>query len=219
MADIFISYKHEDWAAIAPLIKALEFQKFDVWWDDKILPGERIAAAINKILDEVACVIVVWSKRSLGSNWVPDEATYGRDHEILIPVTFDGSEAPLGFQQLLVQDLSAWVGDLTDLRFRNVVTRVRRLLDQPTRQPKSLKLTTELRAPNHTVDINLLRDRYGGISNKRIFLIVGSFNEEWQVSLNRDLLQAAQRADLLCSVLVPFEATQLSNNGPYFNPS
>lgn len=118
MADIFISYKHEDWPTIEPLIRALESQKFDVWWDDKILPGERIAAAINKILDEVACVIVVWSRLSLESNWVPDEATYGRDHEILIPVTFDGSEAPLGFQQLLVQDLRTWAGDLADLRFQ-----------------------------------------------------------------------------------------------------
>lgn len=38
-----------------------------------------------------------------------------------------------------------------------------------------------------------------------MFLIVGSFNEEWQISLNRYLMQAAQRSDLLCSVLVPFE--------------
>jgi len=205
VADIFISYKHEDRRAIEPLIKAFESQKFDVWWDDKILPGEKIPAVINKILDEVACVIVVWSRLSLASNWVPDEAAYGRDHEILIPVTFDGSEAPLGFQQLSVLDLRTWAGDLADLAFQKVVTRVRSLLDHPARQPKSLKITTELLAPNHAVGIGLLRNRYGGIRNKRIFLIVGSFTEEWQISLNRDLIQAAQRSDLLCSVLVPFE--------------
>jgi ABC-type sugar transport system substrate-binding protein len=205
VADIFISYKHEDKRAIEPLIQALQSQKFDVWWDDKILPGERIPAVINKILDEVACVIVVWSKLSLASNWVPDEASYGRDHEILIPVTFDGSSAPLGFQQLLVLDLTTWAGDLADLRFQKVVTRVRNLLDRPARQPKSLKITTEMGATNQAVDIGLLRNRYAGIHNKRIFLIVGSFTEEWQISLNRDLIQAAQRADLLCSVLVPFE--------------
>jgi TIR domain len=146
VVDIFISYKHEDRRAIEPLIKALELQKFTVWWDDKMLPGEKIPAVINEILDKVACVIVVWSRLSLESNWVPDEAAYGRDHETLIPVTFDGSKAPLGFQQLFVLDLAAWAGDLADVRFQKVVTRVRSLLDRPTKQPKSLKLNTEAEA-------------------------------------------------------------------------
>jgi ABC-type sugar transport system substrate-binding protein len=201
---IFISYKHEDRHTIEPLIKALESLNFDVWWDDELLPGERIAAVINEVLDKAACVIVVWSKLSSESNWVPDEAAYGRDHSLLIQVTFDGSRAPLGYQQLLVLDLGAWSGDLTDPRFQKVVTRIRSLL-RPVRQPKSLQVTTELRVPNQRAGIDRIRSRYAAIRNKRIFLIVSSFNEDWQIFLNRDLIRAAQRADLLCSVLVPFE--------------
>jgi hypothetical protein len=52
MADIFISYKREDWPTVEPLVKALEAQNFDVWWDDKIQPGEKITPIINEILDE-----------------------------------------------------------------------------------------------------------------------------------------------------------------------
>jgi ABC-type sugar transport system substrate-binding protein len=36
-------------------------------------------------------------------------------------------------------------------------------------------------------------------------LIVGSFNEEWQISLNYQIMRAAQRFGLSCSVLVPSE--------------
>jgi ABC-type sugar transport system substrate-binding protein len=144
-------------------------------------------------------------KRSLASNWVPDEADYGREHDILIPVTFDGSLPPLGFQQLLAQNLEAWAGNSTDLRFQKIVTRIRKLREQPARQPESLKLTSVLAAPDWHVDADLIRSRYAAIRNKRIFLIASSINEEWQIALNFHLMQAAQRADLLCSVLVPFE--------------
>jgi ABC-type sugar transport system substrate-binding protein len=203
VADIFISYKREDWRTIEPLINALQSQKFDVWWDEKILPGEKIRPIVNKVLEGVACLIVVWSELSLESNWVPDEATYARDRDILLQVTFDSSSPPLGFQQLLVQDLTAWSGDLTDPRFQKVLKRIRTLLQQTQKQPKTAQLAAELGAPNRRVDV--IRDRYAEIHNKRIFLIVGSFNEEWQIALNLNLMHAAQRADVLCSVLVPFE--------------
>jgi TolB-like protein len=40
------------------------------------------------------------------SHWVRDEATRGRDRRILVPLSLDGSEPPLGFGQFQVVDLS-----------------------------------------------------------------------------------------------------------------
>jgi adenylate cyclase len=107
MADVFISYKREDRARVAPLVQAVKSRRFNVWWDMDLLPGERIGSAIQEVLNKVSCVIVIWSKRSLRSNWVPDEAAFGRDHDMLIPVTIDGLASPLGFQQFSTVDACA----------------------------------------------------------------------------------------------------------------
>src|SRR6202161_3310160 len=73
MTHVLISYKHEDAERVLPLVRVLEAQKFTVWWDDKISPGKTIPAVIREALDEVSCVVVVWSKLSVKSNWVLDE--------------------------------------------------------------------------------------------------------------------------------------------------
>jgi DNA-binding LacI/PurR family transcriptional regulator len=148
---------------------------------------------------------VVWSARSSESNWVPDEATYGRDHNMLIPVSLDGTPPPLGFQQLLTQDLAGWDGGADDVRIRKVVAAVRTHLrgaEPSSSRPAQGDATRTMQPP---VNTETLERQYRATRNKRVFLIVGSFNEEWQISLNFQLMQAVQRADLSCTVLVPTE--------------
>jgi hypothetical protein len=145
MADVFISYKQEDRSRVEPLVKCLKSNGFEVWWDLELLPGEKIGLAIQQILKKVSCVIVVWSKRSLKSNWVPDEATFGRDHNMLIPITIDGSEPPLGFRQLLTLDLENWGGDAEDPLLQKVFRAVREQLRRPKRQrPRSTIADAEI---------------------------------------------------------------------------
>src|SRR5262249_32281357 len=80
-------YKREDEARVRPLVEALKGAGIDAWWDQDMLPGARIQAVIHEILDKVACVVVAWSALSVESNWVPDEATFGRDHTMLVPLS------------------------------------------------------------------------------------------------------------------------------------
>ena len=68
MADIFFSYKHEDRAAVEPLVRLLEAQSYVVWWDPTIVPGERFDRVIRRALDDAACVIVAWSRLSVESH-------------------------------------------------------------------------------------------------------------------------------------------------------
>jgi ABC-type sugar transport system substrate-binding protein len=205
MADVFISYKGEDRTRVEPLVETLKSKGFNVWWDLNLLPGEKIGSAIQEILNKVSCVIVVWSKRSLKSNWVPDEATFGRDHNMLIPVTIDGSKPPLGFQQLLTLDLQAWSGDAGDPLLQKLFLAVRKLLRQPKRQRLRSTMADEVQGQTRAMNMEVIRDRFMAIRNRRVFLIVGSFNEEWQISLNYQLMRASQRFGLSCSVLVPSE--------------
>jgi len=121
LADIFISYARGDRARIASLSAALEQFGWSVWWDRHIDGGSAFAQAIEAELQASRAVVVAWSKASLQSDWVKDEAAAARDQGKLVPVSLDGSVPPLGFRQYHVIDLSAWDGDpsasnLNDLR-------------------------------------------------------------------------------------------------------
>jgi TolB-like protein/Tfp pilus assembly protein PilF len=108
---IFLSYARVDRPQVAVIATALEAEGFEVWWDALIDGGAAFSRAIAEALEASTVVIVVWSKTSVESDWVLDEAMHGRDLKKLIPLTIDGVHAPLGFRQYQTIDLSAWRGD------------------------------------------------------------------------------------------------------------
>ena len=108
---VFLSYARPDQEQAARLAKALEARGFDVWWDTLIEGGAAFAESIESALDGSDAVIVAWSRASVGSDWVRDEAAKGRDQRKLIPVSLDGAEPPLGFRQYQSINLSRWQGD------------------------------------------------------------------------------------------------------------
>jgi curved DNA-binding protein CbpA len=71
---------------------------YSIWWDPKIEPGKRFEQVILKALEESKAVVVIWTNTSIQSEWVYEEANYGRRKNILIPIYFDDCEAPLGFR-------------------------------------------------------------------------------------------------------------------------
>lgn len=70
MADIFISYAREDRPRVIPIAKAFEDQGWSVWWDTQIPPGKTFFSVIKEALDAAKCVVVLWSKQSIDSEWV-----------------------------------------------------------------------------------------------------------------------------------------------------
>jgi hypothetical protein len=108
---VFLSYARADQARAGLLAKALEARGFDVWWDALIEGGAAFAKRIESALDDADAVIVAWSRSSVASDWVLDEATRGRDERKLVPVSLDGTVPPIGFRQYQSVDLSRWQGD------------------------------------------------------------------------------------------------------------
>src|SRR5438552_1198850 len=107
---IFLSYAHGDHAQAQRLAGALQRAGHTVWWDALIEGGTRYAKTIDEALEKADAVLVLWSKTSIESDWVRDEAAQGRDRRRLVPLTLDGTPPPLGFRQIQVIDLSAWRG-------------------------------------------------------------------------------------------------------------
>jgi hypothetical protein len=77
-------------------------------------PAYRRRIALGTKIEEALAaaerVVVLWSKTSVKSAWVLDEAAAGRDSGRLIPVLIERVEPPLGFRQYQAIDLSGGRG-------------------------------------------------------------------------------------------------------------
>lgn len=113
MTDIFVSYAREDRDRIAPLVTALEARGWSVWWDPTIAYGSDYSDTIEKALEQSRCVLVAWSKDSVPSHWVREEAAVGRSRNALVPVRLDDVQPPIGFRHLQTADLVSWSGEPT----------------------------------------------------------------------------------------------------------
>ena len=97
-AEVFLSYSHEDREAAQKLAEALAQQGLVVWWDRTILAGQNYETEIVKALQNSRCVIVIWTRHSVSSDWVKEEASYARSQGRLIPVLLDDTEIPVPFR-------------------------------------------------------------------------------------------------------------------------
>jgi hypothetical protein len=142
MADVFISYAREDSARASSIADALEAEGFSVFRDTEIPAGQTWADYIETKLKNSAAVLVLWSGRSIQSQWVREEARLGRDAGKLIPVQLDASLPPFGFGEVQAADLQTWAGDRADADWRRLVAAIRFAIDKngktpPQPQPQS----------------------------------------------------------------------------------
>ena len=130
MSDVFISYKAEDRARVRPLVEALEAEGLSVWWDAHIGGGDEWRETIARHLDDARCVIVVWSRRSIGpeGRFVRDEATRALKRGAYLPVRIDKVDPPLGFGETQALPLNGWKGDRSDARYVAVANCVRSII-------------------------------------------------------------------------------------------
>ena len=125
--DVFVSYKAEDRARLAPLVAALEAEGFSVWWDAHIGGGTNWHRDIEQHLESARCVVVAWSKRSVGhdGDFVRDEARRAQRRGAYLPICIDAVEPPLGFGEIQAMSLKGWRGDRSDARFVALADAVR----------------------------------------------------------------------------------------------
>jgi predicted ATPase len=127
VADVFISYSREDAAEAERLAGALEAAGYSCWWDRNLVSGSRYLAETEAQLKGSKAVVVIWSKVSVNSHWVADEAAVGRDESRLAALSFDDSMPPLGFRQFQVTDFVGWQGRADEASFRNLLAGLERL--------------------------------------------------------------------------------------------
>jgi len=108
--DVFISYARQDRERAEALVRVFEQQGWSVWWDRDLTPGNSYRKEIGGRLAAARCVLVLWSRRSVDSGWVTDEASAGLARNALVPALLDDVPQPLGFQQIQAVRLTDWDG-------------------------------------------------------------------------------------------------------------
>ena len=142
---VFISYAREDEARAQILVKALVSRGISVWWDGLVRGGDSFAERIERALTEADVIVVLWSNHSSHSNWVRDEASFGRDRNRMVPVSIDGSKAPLGFRQFQSINLRHWHGSASAPEFDALCQSIRLVAGSPETvvpsQPRQLAMS------------------------------------------------------------------------------
>lgn len=121
MADVFVSYKREDAEIATPIITALRESGISVWWDDGITPRQAWDTEIEQAIAEASTVVVLWSPRSVSSEWVRTEAYYGKDRGKLVPVVVEPCTIPIAFALTQSVNLAGWQGNREDRQWRKLL--------------------------------------------------------------------------------------------------
>ena len=110
MADVFLSYASANRQRAQSIASALEARGWSLWWDRNIGTGKTFDEAIERELDRAGSIVVLWSKESVSSEWVRNEASVAARRNVLLPVSIDEVKLPLEFMRRQTIDLIGWDG-------------------------------------------------------------------------------------------------------------
>ncbi|MCZ6890694.1 MAG: TIR domain-containing protein, partial [Gammaproteobacteria bacterium] len=207
MTDVFISYASDDRASVEPIVRALESHGLSVWWDRNIDAGTAFDREIEAAIEAARCIVVVWTKRSVQSDWVRAEATEGLQRGVLVPIVLGDARPPMVFRatQAILID-----GQIED--FSAILRAVDRFVPEDRTQRRSPPDQDSTAATVADVDMAARTDAGPRSRNRRIALaaviIVMVAGLGWLLSL-RSEPDAAVATDMAATdmqriVILPF---------------
>lgn len=108
MNDIFIGYSSSDSAIAERLVQRFQEEGWQVFIDRQTLVGRKWHKEIERELHAARAVVVLWSAASRDSDFVLEEAEYGKRKDILFPAFIERVECPYGFGRIQAADLMGW---------------------------------------------------------------------------------------------------------------
>lgn len=135
MADLFVSYKRTDRAAVERIATALRGLGFDVWFDASLSAGESFADEIQREVQAAKVILVCWSLEAVESRWVKAETQIGFGKDNLVSTQVSGPDTlipPVPFNSIHMEDLREWarMPSQRDPAWLSVLSRIGRLTER-----------------------------------------------------------------------------------------
>lgn len=127
MADVFISYAHNNLRQVTPVSQHLQSGGLSLWWDKHLQAGDDFSQVIEQEIANAGSVLVLWSQDARNSLWVRAEATEALDDNKLVQARLDGVKPPLPFTIVQTIDLRRWHGKAADQPFPQLMDAIRGL--------------------------------------------------------------------------------------------
>jgi TIR domain len=134
--DVFLSYATPDRSTAQAVAMALSKSGWSVWWDRTIPPGYVFDEVIQTALDSAKCVVVLWSRASVSSDWVKTEASEGAKRRILVPAMIEEVTIPLEFRRIQAASLVDWHASPSHAGFRGLLDSLAKLVDTSPSLPR-----------------------------------------------------------------------------------
>src|SRR6516225_9116661 len=152
MSHIFISYAREDQPWAEMLAQTLEGRGWSTFWDRTIPIGKTWRETIGSELDRARCVIVLWSKTSIESGWVQEEADDAKRRGVLVPILINNVQPPIGFRSIQAAHLENWDGTEPTQAFRRLIADIAALIGRPPKEAEKTDRQAEAEIGRKTAE-------------------------------------------------------------------
>ena len=115
MSDFFLSYAHDDTKSASIVASLLQANGVTVWWDRSLVAGDRFHKVIEDEINKAKAVIVLWSRKSVQSDWVQGEAQTARELDKLVPVKIEECKLPIPYRAIHTPEIYKSKAELDDL--------------------------------------------------------------------------------------------------------
>ncbi|HWF76189.1 MAG TPA: TIR domain-containing protein, partial [Caulobacteraceae bacterium] len=109
MAGVFLSYARFDSELGERIVAGLRSLDVECWWD-RDMPGVDWPSEIERQIDAMSALVVIWTAASKDSKYVRAEAIPAFDREKLVNIMFGVKEPPLPFNLYNGFQLDGWTG-------------------------------------------------------------------------------------------------------------
>lgn len=154
MSDIFLCYSRADATIANRLVERLQAESWSVFIDRNTHVGRRWHKEIERELHSAKAVVVLWSATSRDSDYVLEEAEYGKRKDILFPAFIERVEFPYGFGRIQTADLIGWNDGVDHTGLQELLTPLRLHLNGHV--PETVRVTVPESKPassSVTVDV------------------------------------------------------------------
>ncbi len=140
----FLSYASPNRSLIAEMRAFLMWSGVPIWWDQDIPAGATWRAEIAEQLRAARAVITFWTKESVASKAVIEEASTAQAAGRLVHVRLEDATLPYGFGETQYVDLRDWDGTPEHPQIRKLLQALQDKLKAPPGLPERIPAPLEI---------------------------------------------------------------------------